>query len=93
MGDLTYFWDVYCLSELNKPLLQEQYGVKTLGIFGSFVRGDQDKNSDIDILIGFNEPIGLLKFVALKYKLSELLGKDVDLVMQTALKPISGKEF
>jgi len=81
------------LSELNKPLLQEQYGVKTLGIFGSFVRGDQDKNSDIDILIGFNEPIGLLKFVALKYKLSELLGKDVDLVMQTALKPISGKEF
>jgi predicted nucleotidyltransferase len=35
----------------NKPLLQEQYGVNTLGVFGSFVRGDQDKNSDVDILV------------------------------------------
>jgi predicted nucleotidyltransferase len=45
----------------NKPLLQEQYGVNALGVFGSFVRGHQDKNSDVDILVEFNEPIGLLK--------------------------------
>jgi len=71
----------------NKPLLQEQYGLNTLGIFGSYVRGAQKKNSDVDVLVGFNEPIGLLKFVALKYQLSEILGRDVDLVMKTALKP------
>ncbi|MDD2504388.1 MAG: nucleotidyltransferase family protein [Clostridia bacterium] len=77
----------------NKPFLQEQYGVNTLGVFGSFVRGDQDKNSDVDILVGFNETIGLLKFVALKYQLSELIGKDVDLVMKTALKPKIGERI
>jgi predicted nucleotidyltransferase len=77
----------------NKPLLQEQYGVNTLGVFGSFVRGDQDKNSDVDILVGFNEPVGLLKFVALKYQLVEILGKDVDLVMKTALKPKIGERI
>jgi predicted nucleotidyltransferase len=77
----------------NKPLLQEQYGVNTLGVFGSFVRGDQDKNSDVDILVEFNEPIGLLKFVALKYQLCEILGKDVDLVLKTVLKPKIGERI
>lgn len=77
----------------SKTLLHEQYGVETLGIFGSYVRGKQKNNSDVDILIDFKEPIGLLKFVALKHQLSEIIGRDVDLVMKSALKPVIGKRI
>ena len=77
----------------KKPLLMKQYGVNTLGVFGSFVRGEQGENSDVDILVGFNEPIGLLKFVALKNQLSEMLGKDVDLVMKSALRSKIGERI
>ena len=71
----------------------KQYGVNTLGVFGSFVRGEQGENSDVDILVGFNEPIGLLKFVALKNQLSEMLGKDVDLVMKSVLRSKIGERI
>jgi predicted nucleotidyltransferase len=93
---------VLLLSELDvfltslrdkKPLLMKQYGVNTLGVFGSFVRGEQGENSDVDILVGFNEPIGLLKFVALKNQLSEMLGKDVDLVMKSVLRSKIGERI
>jgi len=77
----------------KKPLLMKQYGVNTLGVFGSFVRGEQGENSDVDILVGFNEPIGLLKFVALKNQLSEMLGKDVDLVMKSVLRSKIGERI
>ncbi|MDK2928403.1 MAG: uncharacterized protein PWR31_2094 [Bacillota bacterium] len=56
------------------------------------MRGEQRDSSDIDILVEFNEPIGLLRFVPLKYHLSELTGKDVDLVMKTALRPSIRKQ-
>lgn len=77
----------------SKTFLREQYGVEKLGIFGSYVRGEQNSNSDVDILVSFKEPVGLLKFVALKHQLSELIGKDVDLVMKSALKPGIGKRI
>lgn len=86
--------DVFLTSLRNKkPLLMKQYGVNTLGVFGSFVRGEQGENSDVDILVGFNEPIGLLKFVALKNQLSEMLGKDVDLVMKSTLRSKIGERI
>jgi len=77
----------------NKPLLREQYGVKTLGIFGSYITGKQKETSDVDILVEFERPIGLLKFVTLEQELSELLGKKVDLVMKSALKPRIGERI
>jgi predicted nucleotidyltransferase len=72
-----------------KPILQEKYKVKEIGIFGSYVKGKQRKSSDIDILIDFEEDaqIGLLTFVALENFLTELLGVKVDLVMKNSLKP------
>ena len=75
----------------NMPTLREKYRVKTLGIFGSYIRGEQKKKSDVDILVEFEKPLGLLEFVGLQLQLSELLGKKVDLVMKTALKPKIGK--
>lgn len=76
-----------------KPLLKEEYGVKEIGIFGSFVRGEESPESDLDILVEFEKPIGLIKFVDLKIKLSEALGVEVDLVMKSALKPRIGKKI
>lgn len=77
----------------NMPTLREKYRVKTLGIFGSYIRGEQKKKSDVDILVEFEKPLGLLEFVGLQLQLSELLGKKVDLVMKTALKPKIGKHI
>ncbi|XCH48411.1 nucleotidyltransferase family protein [Thermodesulfovibrio sp. 3462-1] len=63
------------LKEL-KPYLKERYKVKEIGIFGSYVRGEQREKSDLDILVGFDESaeIGLLEFVHLENFLSVYLG-------------------
>ena len=76
-----------------KPVLAERYGVKNIGIFGSYVRGEQQKESDVDILVDFTGSISLLNFVHLENELSELLGVKVDLVMKTALKPRIGRHI
>ena len=61
-------------------------GVKSLKLFGSVVRGEAGPESDIDILVEFSRPIGLLAFVGLKHHLAELLGRPVDLVIPEALQ-------
>jgi len=63
-------------------------GVKSLKLFGSVVRGEARPESDIDILVEFSRPLGLLAFVRLKQRLAELLGRPVDLVTPEALKPL-----
>ncbi len=77
----------------QKPFLQERFKVKEIGIFGSFVRGEQDKASDIDILVEFSEPIGFFAFLDLEDYLSGLLGVKVDLVSKKALKPRIGENI
>lgn len=77
----------------EKPFLKEEYGVSEIGIFGSYVRGEQKKKSDLDILVEFEKPIGLLKFVGLEIYLSEVLRVKVDLVMKGSLKPRIGKHI
>lgn len=74
--------------ETQKDSLLREYNVRRLGVFGSFVHGNQSPTSDIDILVELSEPIGLFQFVGLEHRLEELLGRDVDLVTPSALKPI-----
>lgn len=76
-----------------KPTLHDQFKVREIGVFGSYVRGEQKKKSDLDILIDFYEPISLLKFISLENHLSEYLGVKVDLVMKDALKPRIGSHI
>ncbi len=66
--------------------LAEKFKVKGIAIFGSYVRGEQKEDSDIDILVEFQEPVGLL-FVHLADYLEEILGEKVDLVTLDAIKP------
>ena len=70
-----------------KPEVADKFKVKTIGIFGSYVRGDQKETSDLDVLVDFFEPISLFKFVELEDFLSQRLGVKVDLVMRDSLKP------
>ncbi|WP_035799083.1 nucleotidyltransferase family protein [Crocosphaera chwakensis] len=83
-----------CL-QAQKADLKQQYHVKELGIFGSYVRGEAKPNSDLDLLIEF-EPeyrFGLLTFCHLENYLSELLGINVDLVIKDSLKPKIGQQI
>jgi uncharacterized protein len=77
----------------NKDLLNERFNVKEIGIFGSFVRGEQNETSDLDILVEFEGRVSLFEIVRLERFLSELLGEKVDLVMKNSLKPRIGKHI
>lgn len=71
----------------HKSELQRQYGVKGLGIFGSFARGDMSEQSDVDVLVEFGKDQKTFDhFMDLKYYLEELLGRKVDLVTVDALR-------
>ena len=76
-----------------KEELKQNYQVKEIGIFGSYVRGEQKKKSDIDILVEFDESskLSLLDFIGLENYLTDILGVKVDLVEKGSLKPRIGK--
>ena len=71
----------------HKGELYKKYKVKEIGIFGSTIRGEQKKRSDIDILVEFEKIPDLLKFINLERYLSRLLKKKVDLVRKGAIRP------
>ena len=73
------------------PTLRAQYRVHTLEVFGSFVRGEERADSDLDLLVTFDEVPTLFRFVALENYLSDSLDIKVDLVMKDSLKPNIGK--
>ena len=64
----------------NRDILAEKYGVRVIGIFGSYTRGEQKKRSDIDLLAEIEKPISLLELVGAEIYLSEVLEAKVDLV-------------
>jgi len=76
-----------------EPLLRERYKVKRIGIFGSYLRGEEKKGSDIDILVEFIEEPGFFDFLELENYLSKILEVKVDLVMKDTLKPLIGKHI
>ena len=75
----------------NFPRLQKEYQINKLGMFGSYVRGDQTPDSDLDLLVTFVQKPSLFTFIELENYLSDLLEVKVDLVMESALKPAIGK--
>ena len=75
------------------PMLSERYSVEKLEVFGSYVRSEQKKDSDLDVLVTFKEEPSLLTFIAIENYLSDLLSIKVDLVMKDSLKPVIGKSI
>jgi predicted nucleotidyltransferase len=68
-----------------KPYLQQTYAIKTMGLFGSFADGTYTGNSDVDIMVEFERPIGWQFFTLEKY-LEKTLGRKIDLVTASALR-------
>jgi len=68
------------------PDIQKRYGLRSMAIFGSRIRGDAKPDSDLDILVEFENPPGLFRFQELEEELAHYTGLKVDLVMKSALK-------
>lgn len=77
----------------NMSFLHDKYHIKTIGVFGSVARGDDDPKSDIDILVEFSEPISMFRFIDLEEYLEKLIDRKVDLVTKKALKPAISREI
>lgn len=75
------------LLKQSKSVLQENYRVTELGIFGSYVRGEQTEKSDVDVLIDYEKAPTLFKLVELHNYLNEQMGMKVDVVTKKGLKP------
>ncbi len=71
----------------HKEELKEKYNIKEIGIFGSFVRGEQNIRSDIDIIVEFNELPDIFLLIDLEDYLKKLLHKKIDLVRKEAIRP------
>ncbi|HPI03468.1 MAG TPA: nucleotidyltransferase family protein [Candidatus Goldiibacteriota bacterium] len=77
----------------KKKELSDAYSISEIGVFGSYIRGEERSGSDVDVLISFNEEPSLYGFIELENKLSELLEAKVDLVEKSALKPAIGRHI
>lgn len=73
----------------HKAEVVQRYRINEIGIFGSFVRGEQKKRSDVDILVEFDDKNipGLLKLSEMERYLQRLLKKKVDLVIKSGIRP------
>lgn len=80
------FEELKGIIQQHKQILEQRYKVKSIAIFGSYVRGEETNESDIDILVEFKEPVGLL-FIHLADYLEDILKVKVDLITLEAIKP------
>jgi predicted nucleotidyltransferase len=85
--------DINTILHSHREEISQEYGVIEIGVFGSYVRGESTDNSDVDILVSFDKPLGFFKFLELEERLSEWLGAPVDLVTKNALKPHIGNHI
>jgi hypothetical protein len=69
-----------------KPALSERYHINSMGLFGSMVRNDYTDDSDIDIIVEFNQPVGI-EFIDLANELENMFQRRVDLVSRAGIKP------
>ncbi|WP_204305169.1 nucleotidyltransferase family protein [Desulfurobacterium thermolithotrophum] len=80
--------DVVSLLRKNKSYIKSKFHVKRIGIFGSFVRNEQTNSSDIDVLVEFEKGYkDFFNYMRLKHYLESLFKREVDLVIENAVKP------
>ena len=83
--------DALALLRQHEPILKKRFGVAKIGIFGSFVRGEERPESDVDVLVTFRKGEETFDhYMDCKFYLEDLFGRNVDLVMKGAINPGSG---
>lgn len=85
--------EIELLLKQHRRELESEFGVKELGLFGSYVRNEQSEKSDVDILVEFEHPISLFRFIDLEERLSQIVECRVDLVTKKGLKPFIGRQI
>jgi predicted nucleotidyltransferase len=78
--------EILRILEEQKPELVRRYGLKRLALFGSYAREDQHENSDVDVLVEIEHPIGL-EFVELAERIEDAIGIRTEVVSRRAIKP------
>ncbi|QUH22686.1 nucleotidyltransferase family protein [Methanobacterium alkalithermotolerans] len=78
--------NVFRVLKNHKSEIKAKYDVKRIGIFGSYAKGLQDEESDIDVLVEFENPT-FDNFMELSFYLEDLFGKSVDLLTPKSLSP------
>ena len=68
--------------------VRKRFGVKKIGVFGSYSRAEETDASDVDVLVAFERPVDIFTFLELKEYLETILKRKVDLVTEKALKPM-----
>jgi len=80
--------NIQVILQERKNYLVEKFGVMEIAIFGSYARGEQMKDSDVDLIVDFKEGWKTFdNYMDLKFYLEELFGKKVDLVIKSAINP------
>ncbi|MDJ1169645.1 nucleotidyltransferase family protein [Roseofilum sp. BLCC_M154] len=79
--------EIKCILQEHQELVRQQFRVTEMRVFGSYARGEQTEDSDVDILIGYERAPTLWMLVELRYYLSEVLEMPVDVVTDGGLKP------
>jgi predicted nucleotidyltransferase len=79
--------DILNLLKANKPALMLKYPISELGLFGSYASGENTKNSDIDILVDFNQNIDGFVYIKLAHEFEDLFNHKIDLVSRKGIKP------
>ncbi|HDH98919.1 MAG TPA: hypothetical protein ENF70_07295 [Deltaproteobacteria bacterium] len=85
--------EIITFLKAHKEEMQKKYGLRKIGVFGSYVRGDAKKDSDIDIAVEMNEEHIFRNFFALEQYLRENLKTNVDLGIESSIKPYVKKHI
>ena len=84
--------DIINMLREKLPYLNSEFGVKRIGLFGSFSDGEPDEESDVDIIAEFEKPIGL-RFIEFTEYLEHLLGRKTDVLTLAGIEGIRNKEI
>jgi len=84
--------DILALLKKHLPELHREFGVKTLGVFGSFARDEAKPDSDLDLLVEFERPIGL-RFVEFTERLEKIVSRSVDVLTKAGVESIRQPEI
>lgn len=83
---MTTLDDIQAVLRAQMPYLRAHYHVETIGVFGSYVRGEQTEESDVDLLVTYTKTPTLFDIAHLQHYLEDVLNVKVDLVLQNGLK-------
>jgi len=84
--------EMLTLLKNNLPELHREFGVKTLGFFGSFAQNNANEHSDLDVLVEFEHPIGL-RFVEFTERLEKIVSRSVDVLTPAGIDSIRQPEI